>query len=153
MTWVHDQIYAGGGEYIPAHWDAFADQTGITGVLHLRPEAPAAFIGPEPHAFQWMPIEDETQAGKAQRMFAAQFIHRQVLLGERVLLHSSLGRHRVRWAFIAYEIYTGRSWRAAVRDAARKPWLSPYRTDEVSWQEFADWIQLSCGNADDLPGV
>lgn len=140
MTWVHDQIYAGGGAYIPTHWGDFSAQTGISSVLHLCPDRPAAFNGPAPEAFEWMSIEDETQASMAQRLAAAQFIHQEVDKGRKVLLHSCLGRHRVRWAYVAYEILTGRSWRAALRSAARKPWLSPYVTDESDWQDFSAWI-------------
>jgi hypothetical protein len=153
MTWVHDQIYAGGGEYIPLNWDEFSEQTGITSVLHFRPEGPADFIGPAPLAFEWMPIEDEDQADITQRLFAARFVRSQVESGRRVLLHSSLGRHRVRWAFVAYEIYSGRSWRAALRIAAEKPWLGPYKTDENRWREFARWIDRPIEIAGELQGV
>ena len=41
MTWVQDGIFAGGGEALPGGWADFAAQTGITAILHLRPDAPA----------------------------------------------------------------------------------------------------------------
>jgi len=43
VTWLEEAIFAGGGEHMPAAWEDFAAQTGVSGVVHLRPASPAAF--------------------------------------------------------------------------------------------------------------
>jgi hypothetical protein len=142
MTWVDDHVYAAGGSHIPATWEDFAGQTGIRVVLHLRPQAPQPFSGPAPLAWLWMDIADESQADADLRLEAGRFIHEWVAAGERVLLHSSLGRHRVRWAYIAYRICSGQSVQAALRSAERRPWQAPYHTDRQAWEAFADQLTL-----------
>ncbi len=57
--------------------------------------------------------------------------------GSKVLLHSSLGRHRTRWVYVAWAIVDGRSAQAALRQAGAKPWLSPYHTSPELWDAFA----------------
>lgn len=141
MTWVEERIYAGGGEHIPATWASFADQTGITAVLHLRPGEPEVFRGGAPSAFLWLNIEDESQAGLEERWMAGQFIAWCLEQGQKVLLHSSLGRHRTRWAFVAYRLCSGRPLRAALREAAERPWLNPYPTDRSTWEAFAQAVR------------
>lgn len=136
MTWVHHSIFAAGGERLPEDWQAFAAQTGARAVLHQRPGAPARFEGLPPEAFLWLNLEDERQAGLEERRLAAGFIADSLARGRRVLLHGSLGRHRIRWAFVAYRIYSGRGTRAALREAAARPWLSPYPTDTAAWEAF-----------------
>jgi hypothetical protein len=138
MTWVQDGIFAAGGEALPAAWADFAQQTGITAVLHLRPAAPATFVGRIPQSFLWLNIENEEQATTADRALAGAFVEASLGRGERVLLHASLGRHRTRWVFVAYRIWSGASPDAAMRQAAQPPWLGPYRTDRDRWTEFAD---------------
>lgn len=143
MTWVDDHVYAAGGAHIPATWEDFAGQTGIRIVLHLRPLAAQEFRGPAPHGWLWLNIADESQAGLDQRRQAGWFIQEWVAAGERVLLHSSLGRHRVRWAYVAYRICSGQSVQAALRSAEQRPWQAPYHTDRRAWEAFADqlnWI-------------
>ena len=142
MTWVDDQIYAAGGEHIPSTWDAFARQTGVTAVLHLAPDQAIRFHGPPPQVFLWLNVADETEVDIDERRLAACFLSDCLAEGRRVLLHSSLGRHRTRWAYVAYCISTGRSVRGALRQAAERPWLSPYYTNTVAWEEFADAIHL-----------
>jgi hypothetical protein len=136
LTWVHDQIFAAGGEHIPSTWQAFAGQTGVDAVMHMRPDHPAEFHGPPPEVFLWLDVEDEAQAGFVERQLAGEFLMDMLAQGRRVLLHSSLGRHRTRWAFVAYCICAGQSVRAALRRAADRPWLSPYHTDGDAWQAF-----------------
>jgi hypothetical protein len=138
VTWVHDRIYAGGGGQIPDGWDSFAEQTGVAAVLHLCPKKPARFRGRPPTAFLWLDIEGEREAGAAERWLAGRFVESCLDDGLKVLLHSSLGRHRTRWAYVAYRIVSGRSAHAALREAAERPWLSPYATDAASWEDFAD---------------
>ena len=140
MTWVHDNIYAAGGMHIPSNWGDFADQTGVTGVLHLAPDRAARFLGSSPEVFLWLNITDEYQAASSERLLAGRFLIECVAEGRRVLLHSSLGRHRTRWAFVAYLIIAGRSVRAALRQAAKPPWLSPYHTDTAGWESFAETL-------------
>jgi hypothetical protein len=141
VTWVHEEIFAGGGKHIPAAWEAFADQTGITAVMHLRPGTPDIFRGPLPAAFLWLDLADEDQAGVEERWLAGRFVADCLVEGRRVLLHSSLGRHRTRWAYVAYRIVSGRSARAALREAAERPWLGPYHTQSAAWERFAEAVR------------
>lgn len=141
MTWVHDRIYAGGGGHIPDDWEAFAEQTGISAVVHLAPGRPEAFRGRPPRAFLWLPISDERDAGPEDRWLVGRFIDDCLEAGHKVLLHSSLGRHRARWAFVAYRIYAGRTAPAALREAAERPWLTPYLTDAAGWEAFAGEVR------------
>ncbi len=141
MTWVDDYIYAAGGGHIAANWGAFADQTGVTAVLHLRPGAPEPFVGPPPRRFLWLAVEDEAQLDMQCMYLAGVFLADCVAQGRRVLLHSSLGRHRARWAYVAYLMVGGKGWPAARRRAEAKPWLSPYRTDPARWQAFEKWLR------------
>jgi hypothetical protein len=142
MAWVHDQIYVAGGEYLPSHWVDFVDQTNVRAVLHLRPGSPAIFKGPPPEGFLWMDVEDEEQAGLQERWLAASFIAAHLEKGVRVLLHSSLRRHRVRWAYVAYMIWNGRSVRASLREVEEKPWLSPYHTERKVWEDFKQYVEV-----------
>ena len=137
VTWVEESIFAGGGDHVPATWGDFAAQTGISGVLHLRPESPAPFQGPPPARFLWLAVSDEADAAADDRWLAGRFVLECLAEGRRVLLHSSLGRHRTRWVYVAYRILTGASLQAALRRAARRPWMDPYRTDESAWATFA----------------
>lgn len=141
MTWVHDRIYAAGGTFVPETWGSFSDQTGIQAILHLRPEAPIPFKGPCPRQFLWLNVEDESQADEDCRLLAARFIGHAMEQGHSVLLHSSISRHRTRWAFVAYGIWRGRMVRAVLREAEEKPWLSPYVTDVEAWQAFSMMVQ------------
>lgn len=141
LTWVHDRIFAAGGDHIPRTWRSFADQTGIDAVLHMRPEHPAAFLGPPPAVFLWLDVEDESQVEMQERWLTGRFLETMLSQGRRVLLHSSLGRHRTRWVFVAFGIYSGRSVRAVLRQAAERPWLSPYHTDEAACQDFAEFVR------------
>jgi len=137
VTWVEDRIYAAGGDHIPRTWADFAEQTGITAVVHLRPGAPAAFHGPVPQACLWLGIAEEGDAAPADRWLAGRFVADCLRAGRKVLLHSSLGRHRTRWVFVAWAIVDGRSAQAALRQAGAKPWLSPYQTSPEVWDAFA----------------
>jgi hypothetical protein len=141
LTWVHDNIYAAGGMHIPSNWGAFADQTGVTGVLHLAPDRAAKFFGPSPEVFLWLNIADERQAASSERLLAGRFLFECIAEGRQVLLHSSIGRHRTRWAFVAYLIIAGSSLRTALRQAADPPWLSPYHTDTAAWEAFAETLR------------
>jgi hypothetical protein len=142
LTWVHDQIYIAGGDHIPSTWESFVDQTGIAAVLNLRPGSPSSFHGPIPERFLWMDLVDESQIGIDERWLAASFIGENLKDGLRMLLHSSLRRHRVRWAYVSYLIWTGKSVRASLREVEEKPWLAPYRTDENAWEDFKQYVKI-----------
>ncbi len=141
MTWVQDGIFAAGGESLPQGWEEFASQTGITAVLHLRPAAPAPFLGRAPAAYLWLDVDDENQAGGEDRWLAGSFIEACMAEGRRVLLHASAGRHRIRWAYVAYRICAGSTPEAAVRRAGRAPWMAPYHTDRGHWMAFAREVE------------
>jgi len=141
MTWVQDGIFAGGGEALPGGWADFAAQTGITAILHLRPDAPAVFRGPSPASFLWLAIAAEDQAGLPDRLLAGAFVAACLERGQRVLLHASPGRHRTRWAYVAYRVWSGVAPGAALRQAAQAPWLAPYATDEAAWERMAEAVR------------
>ncbi len=141
VTWVDGDIYAGGGDHIPETWAEFADQTRITAVLHLRPGRAAHFDGPIPHEFLWLNIGDESEAGLPERWLAGRYLDECLQAGRRVLIHSSLGRHRTRWAYVAYGIYAGRASKSVLRAAAQSPWLSPYHTDTEAWKAFEEAVR------------
>ena len=142
MTWVHDQIYVAGGDHIPSTWASFVNQTGISAVLHLRPEKPTTFRGPMPDSFLWMDLVDESRAGLEDRWLAGSFIGENVENGLRILLHSSLRLHRVRWTYVSYLIWRGGSVRASLREVEKKPWLAPYRTEEEAWEDFKGFVKV-----------
>jgi len=137
VTWVEEAIFAGGGEHIPTAWEDFAAQTGVSGVVHLRPASPAAFHGPSPACFLWLSVREESDASDEERLLAGTFVSQCLAEGRRVLLHSSLGRHRTRWVYVAYRILAGSSVQAALRRASQRPWMEPYATDERAWTAFA----------------
>jgi hypothetical protein len=86
-------------------------------------------------------ISDEREAGPEERWLVGRFIDDCLEAGHKLLLHSSLGRHRARWAFVAYRIYAGRTAPAALREAAERPWLTPYLTDAAGWEAFAGEVR------------
>lgn len=141
VTWVHDRIFAAGGDHIPDTWQEFSRQTGIDAVLHLRPGMPAAFRGVAPRSFLWLDLDGEGQVDDSARWLAACFLKECLGQGQAVLLHCSLGRHRGRWAFVAYRIATGRSTQAALREAAQRPWMGPYHTDPSAWEAFESRVR------------
>ena len=72
---------------------------------------------------------------------AAEFIQASLKAGEKVLLHSAEGRHRTRWAYVAYGLYVGRKLSRVLREAAEKPWLAPYHTDRDRWMAFQERVK------------
>ena len=141
MTWVEERIFAAGGGHIPADWAGFADSTGVSAILHLSAEGPQAFLGPPPRRFLWLLVEDEKEAELDDRWLVAEFIQTSLEAGERVLLHSAKGRHRTRWAYVAYGLYAGRKLSRVLREAAEKPWLAPYHTDRGMWTAFQERVR------------
>jgi hypothetical protein len=143
MTWVEDGVYAAGGEHIPATWGAFADQTGVTAVLHLSSSGPTPFLGIPPARFLWLDLELEEQADSKVRRLAGKFVRDSRAQGRRVLLHCTGGRHRTRWVYVAYRLCRGHGLKGVLRDAAQKPWLAPYHTDREAWIAFRNYLK-SC---------
>jgi len=88
-----------------------------------------------------MDVADESQAGLEERWLAASFIKENLEKGERILLHSSLRRHRVRWAYVSYLIWMGKSVRASIKEVEKRPWLAPYHTDLKAWDDFKQYVE------------
>jgi hypothetical protein len=86
-------------------------------------------------------IASENEAGLTDRLLAGAFVAACVERGQRLLLHASPGRHRTRWAFVAYRIWSGVAPGAALRQAAQAPWLAPYATDEAAWERMAEAVR------------
>lgn len=149
MAWVDDHIFAAGGDHLPQRWLAFTEQYGTAAVLHLDPERPAVFSGPAPPAFLWLNVSREADAGVEARWLAGHFLCTCIDAGGSVLLHSSLGRHRTRWAYVAFLLCRGRSLAAALRQVEAPPWLAPYRTDLEKWREFVESLEARSSRASD----
>lgn len=145
MTWIHDQIYAAGGEHLPNHWSSFVEQTGVDSILHLQAGTPAKFLGPIPASFLWMNLELEAEVGLEERWLAAVFINLHVENGRIILIHSSHPLHRVRWTYVAYQIFKGRSVQASLKEVEQKPWLAPYHTDRENWDRFKQLVDFRRG--------
>lgn len=143
MTWVHDRIFAAGGQHIPATWESFRRQTGIAAVLSLEADRPVRLIGAAPARFLWIDVREEGEADLETRLLAGRYVAEAVEAGDRVLLHSNLGRHRTRWAYVAFLLYRGKTVASALRQAAESPWLAPYETDRDKWRALARYVAAS----------
>jgi hypothetical protein len=87
-----------------------------------------------PERFLWLDISEEAEADSGARLLAGEYIADCLREGRSVLLHSSHGRHRVRWAYVAYRLVSGARLSAALKQAAERPWLAPYHTDRKAWE-------------------
>jgi len=143
VAWVNESIFAAGGEHIPKTWGEFAEMTGITAIIHLAQGTPSRFEGPEPPRFLWLQATEEEQANLQMRFQAGMFVQECIQEGRKTLLHCTISRHRTRWVYVAYGLVDGRKLSTVLREAAERPWLAPYRTDEAKWQEFVTWLQNS----------
>jgi hypothetical protein len=141
LAWVHEHIFAGGGEHIPSTWDKFSSQMDIRAVVHLSNPAPMSFRGEPPPRFLWLDIEDEQNVDHRAQALCGEFVKDALLSGQNVLLHSAHGRHRTRWIYVAYLICAGRQVRSALRMAEEKPWQAPYHTDRAKWSDFKDFLR------------
>lgn len=141
LAWVHEHIFAAGGAHIPAAWDEFSAQMGITAIVHLSHPDPLEFQGPAPGRLLWLDLEDEFEADVGMQALCGGFVHAAIEGGENVLLHSAHGRHRTRWVYVAYLIRAGKQVRAALRMAEQKPWQAPYHTDPEKWLRFQSYLR------------
>jgi hypothetical protein len=116
---------------------------GITAILNINEVVPTNFLGRPPERYLWLNIPGEKEADLEARVCAGRFLHSCVLRGDRVLMHSSHSRHRTRWAYVAFLLYSGESVSAALRQAAESPWLAPYETDRERWQALADHLETT----------
>lgn len=110
-------------------------------MLHLQPQRPAVFLGGVPTSLLWLGIGSEAEADTAARWAAGRFVLECLEQGQSVLLHSGEGRHRVRWAYVAYLICSGKPTAAALRAAESPPWLAPYHTMASGWDSFAGFVR------------
>lgn len=140
MTWVHDSIYAAGGDYLPSAWAEFQRQTGVRTVIHLREEHPDRFSPPFPSVFLWLAVVDEASLTHDDLLLAARVMDESVRGGGRVLLHCHRGMQRTRPLYAAYRVYNGKSVRAAIREVEERPWVKPYRGGQERMERFAAWL-------------
>lgn len=143
VAWVNESIFAAGGEHIPKTWGEFAEMTGISAIVHLAQGAPSLFDGPEPDRFLWLEATEEEQADFQMRFQAGTFVQECIHEGRKILLHCPISRHRTRWVYVAFGLVSGRRLAPVLREAAERPWLSPYHTDEAEWEEFVAWMNNS----------
>ena len=140
LAWVHEHIFAAGGSHIPAAWDQFSAQLGVTAIVHLSRPEPLEFHGSAPARMLWLDLEDEREVDLGMQALCAGFVHAAIESGENVLLHSTHGRHRTRWVYVSYLIWAGKQVRAALRMAEEKPWQAPYHTDTEKWSTFRTYL-------------
>ena len=117
--------------------------TGISAIVHLAEGAPSQFQDPEPARFLWLEVTEEEQADFQMRFQAGTFVQECISEGRKVLLHCPISRHRTRWVYVSYGLVGGRKLTPVLREAAERPWLSPYHTNEVEWKAFVTWMQES----------
>lgn len=141
MAWVHERIFAGGGDHIPATWDQFSREMSIQTVIHLSRPKPMVFKGHLPARYLWLDVEQEDELELPTRELCGRFVLEALEARGNVLLHSRHGRHRTRWIYVAYLICAGRQVRAALRLAEEKPWQAPYHTDREAWRQFQHFLR------------
>lgn len=152
MPWVHDSIYAAGGDHLPETWTEFQHQTGILAVVHLREGRPDRFSSPLPDGFLWLNVAKEDQLTDQQLWLAARFVDDALGAGARVLLHGHYGMQRTRPLYAAYRILKGKSLPATLREVEQRPWLKPYRGGAERLARFAEWIGTQGGRGSNVKG-
>ena len=127
MTWVTDSIFAAGGDFVVESWGDFQAQTGVSAVITVSADGPAAFREPRPWAALWLPVADEADYTLEQLALGVSFIEAALRAGRKVLLHGPKGVHRTRPLVAGYLISSGKSLARAIREVEEKPWLPPYK--------------------------
>ena len=137
MTWVTDSIFVAGGDYVREAWPEFQAQTGISAVVTVAAEGPAAYRDPLPWAALWLPVDDEAAYRLDQLALGADFIESALAGGRKVLLHGPQGLHRTRPLLAAHLLAQGKSLARVLRTIEEKPWLPPYKGNMEILEQFA----------------
>ena len=137
MTWVTDSIFVAGGDFVREYRTDFQSQTGVTALVTVSVEGPAAFVNPLPWAALWLPVEDEAAYSLDQLALGVSFIQAALAAGRKVLLHGPKGVHRTRPLVAGHLLAGGRSLARALREVEEKPWLPPYKGNASILEELA----------------
>lgn len=108
MPWITDKVAIAGAGISAENWGEVR-QHGFTAIVNLRSEHQDTFVESLPVAYLWLPTEDHTDPIPENLFLGAQFIHRCVQAGRRVLIHCNMGIHRSATMAVAYLIFTGLS--------------------------------------------
>ena len=130
MTWVTDDIFVAGGDFVRDYWTDFQAQTGVTAVVTVAAGGPVTYVNPLPWAALWLPVEDEAGYGLEQLALGVDFIQAALADGHKVLLHGPKGVHRTRPLLAGHLLAEGRSLARVLRLVEEKPWLPPYKGDQ-----------------------
>ncbi len=138
MTWVTDQIFVAGGEFVLEGWVDFQHQTGVTAIITVAAEKPGLFGPPTPWAWLWLPVAEEAAYTLAYLRLGVNFITAALDANQPLLLHGPHGMHRTRPLVAAHLLATGKSLARVRREIEQRPWLPPYKGDPALLEAFAN---------------
>jgi protein-tyrosine phosphatase len=142
MTWVTDDIFVAGGEFVVEEWAAFRAQSGVSAIVTVTAEKPGIFVEPLPWAWLWLPVAEEGAYTLDALTLGVRFIEAALAAGRTVLLHGPKGLHRTRPLVAAHLLANGKSLSRVLREIEQKPWLPPYRGEIELLKQF---MQVSGG--------
>ncbi|MCS6909874.1 MAG: hypothetical protein NZM11_04800 [Anaerolineales bacterium] len=138
MTWLTEQIFVAGGDFVVAEWRKVHAQTGLSAVVTVDAEPPRLFTEPSPWAWLWLPVASEDAYTLEYLRLGVQFIETAQAANRSVLLHGPKSMHRTRPLFAAYLLARGTSLARVLREIELKPWLPPYRGDVELLKQFLE---------------
>ena len=121
-------------------WSDFQAQSGVSAVITVAAEGPAAYLNPLPWAALWLPVDDEAHYRLDQLALGVRFIQEALAGGRKVLLHGPKGVHRTRPLLAGHLLAEGKSLARTVRTVEEKPWLPPYKGDLALLEQLAAWL-------------
>jgi hypothetical protein len=145
MPWVTDSIFVAGGDYVRESWSDFQSQSGVSAVITVAAEGPAAYLSPLPWAALWLPVDDEAAYRLDQLALGVRFIQEALAEGRKLLLHGPKGVHRTRPLLAGHLLAEGKSLPRVLRTIEEKPWLPPYKGDPALLEQLA--ARLAAGPA------
>src|ERR1700704_5757925 len=109
MTWVTDDVFVAGGDFVREYWGEFQAQAGVSAVITVSADGPLAYRDPLPWAGLWLPVEDEADYSLDQLALGVDFIAAALAAGRKVLLHGPKGVHRTRPLVAGHLLASGKS--------------------------------------------
>lgn len=136
MTWLNEQIFVAGGDFVVADWRNFQAQTGLSAVVTVDSESPGLFTDPAPWAWLWLPVAEEGAYTLEYLSLGVHFMEAALAANHSILLHGAKSMHRARPLFAAFLLARGKSLARVLREIELKPWLPPYRGDVELLRRF-----------------
>lgn len=136
MTWVTDDIFVAGGEFVVENWADFREQSGVSAIVTVTAEKPGIFVEPLPWAWLWLPVAEENAYTLDALSLGVQFIEAALAAQRKVLLHGPKGLHRTRPLVAAHLLASGKSLSRVLREIEQKPWLPPFKGDVELLKQF-----------------